>query len=381
MALTLCICFFSCYGNSPPSTAPPTESQGTAESQNPTEKPKPNDGSYTLLIYMCGSSLESRNGAATDDIAELLRADIPDKTNIIIETGGAWKWKDDRISYDKIQRFQVTDGKLVLLDENRLSSMGDAETLRSFIDWGTETFPSEETALILWDHGGGFLKGICMDELYRGDWLTVGELDKALSGSRFDEKFAFIGFDCCLMANYETALTVSKYTDTMIASEGDEPVGGWDYRAIAEAIAKASEKTDFYDTVLSAFAKANADRADYTLSVIDLSKLDRVRSVLSGCMEKARTSGGRLSFPDAVKEIRSIGSGFTYLYDLGDLAAYFGVECDLDGVLKTVSSQERNASGLSICCPIADEKALAEYLLLSEDRDFCAYLKAVQSTK
>lgn len=326
---------------------------------------------------MCGSSLESRNGAATDDIAELLRADIPDKVNIIIETGGAWKWKDDRISYDKIQRFQIADGKLTLLDEDSLSSMGDASTLRSFIDWGTEAFPAERTALILWDHGGGFLEGICMDELYRSDWLTVGELDEALSGSRFDERFAFIGFDCCLMANYETALTVSKYTDTMIASEGDEPVGGWDYRAVAEAIGK----TDFYDTVLSAFAKANVDRADYTLSVIDLSKLDHVRSVLAGCIEKAKASGGRLSFPDAVKEVRCIGSGFTYLYDLGAIAAYFGVECDLDGVLKTVSSQNQNASGLSICCPVADEKALAEYLLLCGDRDFSAYLKTLQSER
>ena len=27
---------------------------------------------YTLLIYMCGSSLESKNGSASDDISELI---------------------------------------------------------------------------------------------------------------------------------------------------------------------------------------------------------------------------------------------------------------------------------------------------------------------
>lgn len=366
MALALCICFVGCSENKPP-----PESQSTAESQNATEKPQPDDGSFTLLIYMCGSSLESKNGAATEDIAELLRADIPDKVNILIETGGAWKWKNDRISYDKIQRFQVSGGELALLDENRLSSMGDAETLRAFVDWGTETFPAERTALILWDHGGGFLEGICMDELYRDDWLTVGELDEALSGSRFDGKFSFIGFDCCLMANYETALTVSKYADTMIASEGDEPVGGWDYGAVAEAIGK----TDFYDAVLDSFAKANTDRADYTLSVIDLSKLDCARSVLSQCIELAKASGGKPSFPDAVKEMRSIGSGFTYLYDFGAIAAYFGADCNLGGMLKTVSSQGQNTSGLNICCPVADEKALAAYLQLSADENYCELLK------
>lgn len=329
--LVLCICFSGCSINQHPSTAPPTESPGTTETRNPVEKPKLDEGSFTLLIYMCGSSLESRNGAATKDISELLCAEIPDRVNIVIETGGAWKWKNYGISYDKIQRYRVVDGALTLLEENRLSSMGDAETLRYFIDWGTATFPAEKTALILWDHGGGFLRGICMDELYCDDWLTISEFDEALSSSHFDEKFEFIGFDCCLMANYETARIVAKYADTMIASEGDEPVDGWDYRAVAEAFGTS----DFYDVVLKSFAKTSPDCADYALSVINLSQLGNVSSVLSQCLDKAEASGGDLSFAEDVKETQSIGSGFTYLYDLGDIASYFGVDCDLGGVLKT----------------------------------------------
>lgn len=368
MILALCVVFYGCSAKKPAPTEPPSENPSE------TEEPKSDDGSFTLLVYMCGSSLESRNGAATDDISELLRADIPDKVNIVIETGGAWKWKNYGISYDKIQRYKVSDGELALLEETRLSSMGDAETLRSFIDWGTETFPAERTALILWDHGGGFLGGVCMDELYRGDWLTISELDEALSDSKFDGKFSFIGFDCCLMANYETALIVSKYTDVMIASEDDEPVDGWNYQAVAEAIGK----TDFYDTVLSDFAKSTPD---YTLSVVDLTKLDIVSEVLSRCIDEAETSGGSFSFQGAVKEVRSIGSGFTYLYDLGAIAAYFGVDCELDGVVKTVLSQKQNASGLSVCCPIEDEKALAEYLLLSKAETYCAHLKNIRENR
>ena len=48
---------------------------------------------YTLLIYMCGSSLESKNGAASDDISELLSADIPHNVNVVLETGGSVSWK------------------------------------------------------------------------------------------------------------------------------------------------------------------------------------------------------------------------------------------------------------------------------------------------
>ncbi len=39
----------------------------------------------------------------------------------------------------------------------------------------------------------------------------------------------FIGFDACLMATAETALTVARYTDYMIASEETEPGAGWFY--------------------------------------------------------------------------------------------------------------------------------------------------------
>lgn len=368
-AVVLSVVFYGCSENTPPPTAPPGENQGS------TEKPKPDDGSYTLLVYMCGSSLETKNGAATEDLAELLCADIPEKVNIVIETGGARRWKNEVVSYDKIQRYKALNGELTLIGESSISSMGDASTLRSFIDWGTETFPAERTGLILWDHGGGFLEGVCMDELYRGDWLTVSELDEALSGSRFDGKFSFIGFDCCLMANYETALTVSKYADVMIASEGDEPVGGWDYEAVVEGIGK----TDFYDIILDSFLAANPDRGDCTLSVIDLSKLDIVRSALLRCIDEANASGGKKSFQDAVKKTKSIGSGFTYLYDFGVIAAYFGVECDLGGVLKTTSPQGQNTSGLSVCCPIGDENALNKYLVLSEDKDYCEYLGSVRN--
>ena len=51
-----------------------------------------NKGKYTVLIYMCGSDLESQNYLATANIQELVSSNISDELNVVIETGGAKKW-------------------------------------------------------------------------------------------------------------------------------------------------------------------------------------------------------------------------------------------------------------------------------------------------
>ena len=40
---------------------------------------------YTIMVYMCGTDLESNYGMATSDINEILHADLSDKVNIIVE--------------------------------------------------------------------------------------------------------------------------------------------------------------------------------------------------------------------------------------------------------------------------------------------------------
>ena len=361
--LIFCVFLFGCSEDKA-KTKPASEKQSTTE--------KTDNDDFTLLIYMCGSSLESKNGSASDDISELLSAEIPDKVNVVLETGGSLRWKKHGISSDKLQRYEVSDNKLVLLNESKLCCMGDSSTLKDFIDWGIKEFPSERTALILWDHGGGFLKGICKDEMYNNDWLTVQEFDEALSESTFSGSFEFIGFDCCLMANYETALTVSKYADYMIASEDDEPTGGWDYKAVAEALGTKS----FYDVILNSYEKSHQDSDDYTLSAIKLNEFDKVKAVLSQCIDKAERSNNRLIMSKAVQECESFGSSIAYLYDFGDIADYFDVDYDFSKIIKAVKSETKsNISGLNICFPSDDEKALENYLMISEDKNYCDYLK------
>ena len=176
--------------------------------------------SQTLLIYMCGSDLESRRGYASDNIADMLEAQLPHNVNVVIQTGGANSWQREEISASEIGRYEVRHGKLIKKDTQPLASMGDAETLASFLLYAEENYPAEQTSLILWDHGGGSVDGVCRDELF-GDYLTLFELSAALAKAQMH--FSFIGFDACLMATYETAHAVQDYAHYLIRRAGITP--------------------------------------------------------------------------------------------------------------------------------------------------------------
>ena len=215
---------------------------------------------YTVLIYMCGSNLESDYanqtsiyyegqyyehdgiGLATSDINEILSvSNQPNDINIVIETGGAKKWTnntygkygDYSIDASKLQRHHVKNGKIVLDDTLTYASMGKTSTLQSFLEYGLSTYPAEKTALILWNHGGG-LQGVCFDEKSSDDSLTANEVINAVSGALSNvenapSKLEWIGYDACLMGVQDIAEKNSEYFKYMIASQESEAGAGWDY--------------------------------------------------------------------------------------------------------------------------------------------------------
>ena len=80
--------------------------------------------------------------------------------------------------------------------------MGEPGTLAQLLSFGKEQYPADSYALILWDHGGGPMEGLCWDELFSMDHLTLSELTDSLSAADLPEKLSFIGFDACLIPAY-----------------------------------------------------------------------------------------------------------------------------------------------------------------------------------
>ena len=71
----------------------------------------------TVLVYMNGSDLESEDGEATEDLCEMLAANISSQVNVLVETVGTKNWsKRLGIASDHTQRYKAEVGNLVLVD-------------------------------------------------------------------------------------------------------------------------------------------------------------------------------------------------------------------------------------------------------------------------
>ncbi len=232
----------------------------------------------TIMVYMCGTDLESKNGMATSDLSEMAAATISEKVNLIVYTGGCNKWKNNVVSSSKNQIYRVKDGGLVCLERDMgTGSMTNPDTLTEFIKYCTENFPANRNELIFWDHGGGSISGFGYDEKDKSSGsMTLAGIDKALkkSGATFD----FIGFDACLMGTLESALTLEKYADYLIASEETEPGVGWYYTNWLTELSKNTSKptTEIGKRIVDDFVDVCNQRCNgqkTTLSVTDLAEL------------------------------------------------------------------------------------------------------------
>lgn len=65
----------------------------------------------TLMVYMCGTDLESKYGMGTADLTEMANATLSEKVNIIVFTGGCRQWKTGAISGSVNQIYKVESGR------------------------------------------------------------------------------------------------------------------------------------------------------------------------------------------------------------------------------------------------------------------------------
>ena len=271
---------------------------------------------WTVMLYMCGSDLESRHGLATYNLNDIASIWFPqwvtEKTgdtvdvatwesgqvNVVVQTGGSKAWhgmepdEEGRtlgvdIATDRLQRYAFEmvcspdEGVFVpvisLVDEQPLASMGRPETLSDFIRWAAREYPAQKYALVLWDHGGGSRTGLFVDELFDNDILYLYELGQALAdgGARFE----MVDIDACLMCSMETACMIAPYANYMVASE--EVAAGYG-SAFADWLMEiyrnpgcdgAEVGCEICDATLRKYAKMDntLEETQLTFSVIDLS--------------------------------------------------------------------------------------------------------------
>lgn len=322
----------------------------------------------TIMVYMCGTDLESQSGMATADLNEMLYADDSDKVNVVVETGGTARWRNSVISSETNQRYRVAPEGLELLEGNLgRRSMVDPATLSDFIRYSKANYPADRYLLVLWDHGGGSLAGYGYDQNFQRDSMTLDEISTALKngGCVFD----VVGFDACLMSTLETAIALEPYADYMIASEEIEPGIGWYYTGWLNALAANTSMptTDLGKKLIDDYVAqcgAQTPESQTTLALVDLAELQG--TVPSAFASFAKSTNGLIDADayQTVSDARADSKEFASSseinqIDLIDFAENLGtVEAKsfadvLRGCVKynRTSTNIANANGLSIYFP------------------------------
>ena len=341
--------------------------------------PMGDDGTWTIFVYLCGTDLESSGqGSATSDLEQMLQGEGSDNVRFVLQTGGTSQWMNDDFDASVAERWVVQNNDKELVDSVELGNMGDPDTLSDFLSWGVENYPAEKMGLIFWNHGSGSINGACFDELNDSDSLSLAEINSALSAvyANMEDKFEFIGFDCCLMGTLETANMLATYARYFYGSQETEPGSGWDYTSIANFLAENTGAdggelgkiiTDsFYDEC------AQADQEnECTFTIVDLEKLDDF-TVAFNDFSKNLYESANSNLAGIVRSINSADNfggnnkaeGYTNMVDIGGIINNCSDYADGSAALSSLAdcivynkngSNHSNASGLSIYFPLKVE--------------------------
>jgi hypothetical protein len=283
---------------------------------------------WTVLVYMCGTDLESQYGFASMAFDWMNDEGITDDVNVIVETGGTLQWnntdpyfngdsvQDVTIPQDQLGRFKIEQGNVIDLGAVELQSMGSADTLSDFISWGASNYPAEKYMFVMWDHGyvepygnmehdeiffddtmGGTINSLDPNANigdYMNDCLTLDEVSEGFEngGVHFD----LIAFNTCLSGSVEVASAVAPYGDYMVASEESIPaIVGLPVEYItylaenpdctAEEV--GNEILSLYEASINDYADQYSSDADVaiifatgTMSMIDLSAMSEIDALM-----------------------------------------------------------------------------------------------------
>ena len=280
----------------------------------------------TIMVYMCGSNLESKYGSATMDLMEMRGAKAgSEEIPLLVMVGGTDVWN---MGYDpeKTSILEFKNGVPEIVHSTEKQDMGDKATLKYFLQYGKENYPAEDYALILWDHGGGALEGVCWDEQFSSSRLTLNELREAVEEANLGKKLSWIGFDACMMGSLEVAVGLSSVADYMIASQETEPSYGWNY-SFLKNIEEDQNAAETGKRIVDAYFTGKENSRDVlTLACIDLSKVDAAADTVGDFFAEIEKQISTEKYPELANVrgmVRGAGGGLRGIendngYDLVD---------------------------------------------------------------
>ncbi|RRD65029.1 hypothetical protein EII26_04950 [Fretibacterium sp. OH1220_COT-178] len=301
LTFTLVLFFSSSsFGAAPAETAeaPSSKSRGPWD----WGAPVPGDRDWTILVYLDGdNNLEEW---ALTDLKEMEQG-LPEggKVEVVVLLDRAKGYSDEMGDWTGTRAYRVKRstrkdaiGSELIADCGE-RNMGAPETLEAFVQAAVRKFPARRTALVLWNHGMGWIS-MASDEDAPGavdgvDALTLSGLRGVLSRvapSLPGGKLDLLTFDMCLMAQLEVAAACAPFARYMVAGATILPSVGMDYLAALPLFTQGLDTGEIARRMVGAgckgFLKIHWDTA--SLTAFDLSKAD---ALISACAKFAGKLG------------------------------------------------------------------------------------------
>ncbi len=161
-------------------------------------------------------------GDSTHVLNEMTNVELPENVKMVIQTGGSNRWQSVLANPNRSNILLYDSDGMRQIEDNHIRNMGDPSTLADFMRYCQENYPADHQVLILLDHGGGPF-GMCWDEVYGEDNLTLDEFTEAFTavyGEHPEKKpFELIATHACLMSNLDAIKTFAPYGRYYAAGE------------------------------------------------------------------------------------------------------------------------------------------------------------------
>jgi len=268
--------------------------------------------------------------------------------NINIESSASKKWTwmfyddaDFYMAYDPLEDFseeayssenldvlvlqdkEYGPAKMWYIDENHNTkllenmgeiNMGDSQTLQDFIGYSKTNYPADRYLISFYDHGGGW-KGVCWDVTSNNDYLTMNEVQTALTNT------GGIDIVChtapCLMGALESAYELRDCVDVYIGSEEGSGYGHW-FGTIENMCNKLNDNpnlsnNEFGEYVIQSIWGMTSWPDSITMSAVSTSKLEPLVTSLDTVASDFITYYSNDSYDlfwEIYDNIQSFGNGF-----------------------------------------------------------------------
>ncbi len=197
-------------------------------------------------------------------------------------------YRDDPLLFERIYRARQIDVTFDLEPLEQLGEvdMSDPASLEDFVTWGITNYPAQRYMVIISSHGAGWA-GIGPDYDSGRTILPISGIRDALRAALDAtgvDKIDIVGFDACLMSQFEVATELQDVAHYLLSAEEVIPGFGWEYtRALQALVDNPTMDAETFgriiiDAYVEGYAAVGIERVD--LHLLDLSQTGALEDAL-----------------------------------------------------------------------------------------------------